>query len=285
MDENTGKKRRRRDGITCKITSCTKKKNDKANSWHEIEHKNYRRSLDYQSAPFKVNDRKYILQKSLVTEIEAIQFDQDEQEASEPQFLFDLSQPSIIEDVVQLLYHYLERPEFTAMTDKVHDFIDGFLYVFFDLLLKTVNNNAKSTFIGNTSFYCFFRLFQMAYHRLEVLRDFVDSEQGENVTSFQTLATNLNLTGKSLASKFCKQEERISNIYIIFHIVLQIDFHSGYYHVLLQLIEKLINEDIDQHVFEDCLLHLFHKQAYLLFTMDKLLLSIMKQVNMNNPSC
>jgi histone deacetylase complex regulatory component SIN3 len=174
--------------------------------------------LDYQSAPFKVNDRKYISQKSLVTEIEAIQFDQDEQEAPEPQFLFDLSQPSIIEDVVQLLYHYLDRPEFVPITDQVHDFIDGFLYVFFDLLLKTVNSNAKSIFIGNTSFYCFFRLFQMAYHRLEVLRDFVDNEQGENITSFQTLATNLNLTGKSLASKFCKKEkENINYIYILFH--------------------------------------------------------------------
>jgi histone deacetylase complex regulatory component SIN3 len=223
-------------------------------------------------------------QKSLVTEIEAIQFDQDEQEASEPQFLFDLSQPSIIEDVVQLLYHYLKRPDFVPIADQVHDFIDGFLHVFFDLLLKAVNDNAKSVFIGNTSFYCFFRLFQMAYHRLEVPRDFVDNEQGENITSFQTLATNLNFTGKSLASKFCKKKktrENIKYIYIIYYIVLQIDFHSGYYHVLLQLIEKLINEDIDQHVFEECLLYLFHKQAYLLFTMDKLLVSIIKQVNMN----
>ncbi|KAI8889077.1 hypothetical protein K501DRAFT_329437 [Backusella circina FSU 941] len=209
--------------LTQKYEEWVKIQRDKANSWHDIEHRNYRRSLDYQSAPFKLNDRKHISQKALTTEIEAIQFDQEEEAA---QFLFDLGQPSIIEDIVHLLYHYLKRPEFSnSMTGQVQEFINGFLYAFFDLLLKTVDTNAKSIFIGNTAFYCFFRLFQMAYDRLEVLKEFMADEE----TSFQTLVDNLNLTGKSLA-------------------ILQIDFASGYYHVLLQLIERFINEDIDQHI-------------------------------------
>lgn len=57
------------------------------------------------------------------------------------------------------------------------------------------------------------------------------------------------------------------------------DFKQGYYKALLKLIDRFFDDEFDQHVFEECTRYLFGTKAYILFTIDKLMLSIMRQVS------
>lgn len=51
------------------------------------------------------------------------------------------------------------------------------------------------------------------------------------------------------------------------------------YQRALGLCEKLFGGEIDQATFEECLRHMFATQGYMLFTVDKLLTTILKTVS------
>jgi histone deacetylase complex regulatory component SIN3 len=59
------------------------------------------------------------------------------------------------------------------------------------------------------------------------------------------------------------------------------DFKLGYYNALLKLIDRFFDDELDQHVFEECARYIFGTKAYIMFTIDKLMLSIMRQVIIN----
>lgn len=56
------------------------------------------------------------------------------------------------------------------------------------------------------------------------------------------------------------------------------DTKQGYYNVLLALIDKLFEGDIDQQTFEESVRYIFGTDAYILFTIDKLVLSLVRHV-------
>lgn len=59
------------------------------------------------------------------------------------------------------------------------------------------------------------------------------------------------------------------------------DFKLGYYNALLKLIDRFFDDELDQHVFEECARYIFGTKAYIMFTIDKLMLSIMRQVRLS----
>lgn len=61
-------------------------------------------------------------------------------------------------------------------------------------------------------------------------------------------------------------------------VAIEMDFKSGYYNTLLKLIDRFFDDELDQHVFEECARYIFGTKAYIMFTIDKLMLSIMRQV-------
>lgn len=64
-----------------------------------------------------------------------------------------------------------------------------------------------------------------------------------------------------------------------FHILaIEMDFKLGYYNALLKLIDRFFDDELDQHVFEECARYIFGTKAYIMFTIDKLMISIMRQV-------
>ncbi|RCI04557.1 Transcriptional regulatory protein sin3 [Rhizopus stolonifer] len=95
---------------------------------------------------------------------------------------------------------------------------------------------------GNTTFYCFFRLFQTCYDRLykmkQIGRDY--RHNGEKVKLMNKAALELNITSTTFHS-------------------IEMDFRAGYYKALLK--------------------YLFGNKAYIMFTIDKLMLSIMRQLH------
>lgn len=61
-------------------------------------------------------------------------------------------------------------------------------------------------------------------------------------------------------------------------LVVDIDLSSGYYNALLELIDRFFDGDLDQVMFEEKTRYLFVTEAHVLFTIDKLVHSIIKQV-------
>lgn len=61
-------------------------------------------------------------------------------------------------------------------------------------------------------------------------------------------------------------------------LLLDVDTSNGYYNALLDLIDRLFDGDIDQTMFEEKARYLFATEVYVLFTIDKLVHSIIKQV-------
>jgi paired amphipathic helix protein Sin3a len=62
-------------------------------------------------------------------------------------------------------------------------------------------------------------------------------------------------------------------------LALKMDTKKGYYNVLLALIDKLFEGNIDQQTFEESVRYIFGTDAYILFTIDKLVLSLVRHVN------
>ena len=60
---------------------------------------------------------------------------------------------------------------------------------------------------------------------------------------------------------------------------VEMDFKRGYYNALLRLIDQFFDDELDQHVFEECARYIFGTKAYVMFTIDKLMISMMRQVS------
>lgn len=68
-------------------------------------------------------------------------------------------------------------------------------------------------------------------------------------------------------------------IVIICLAILDMDFTNGnYYGQLLEIIDKLFDSDIDQQTFEEAARYIFGTKAFTLFTIDKVVQSMIKQV-------
>ena len=59
---------------------------------------------------------------------------------------------------------------------------------------------------------------------------------------------------------------------------IEIDTSKGCYQAVLEMIDRFFDGDIDQQVFEEHTRYVFVTDAYLIFTIDKLVHSMVKQV-------
>lgn len=62
-------------------------------------------------------------------------------------------------------------------------------------------------------------------------------------------------------------------------LALKMDTKRGHYHILLSLIDKFFEGYVDQQVFEECVRYIFGAEAHIMFTIDKLVLSIVRHVS------
>ncbi|KAI9498981.1 hypothetical protein BDB00DRAFT_867052 [Zychaea mexicana] len=115
------------------------------------------------------------------------------------------------------------------------------------------------SFFCNTPFYSFFRLYQMTYERMRKMKALdaqmkADLDKGKKVNK---VATELGL----YTSRF--EDINLSN---------------GYYTALLDLIDRFFDGEMDQTAFEEKSRYIFVTDAHVLFTIDKLVQSIIKQI-------
>jgi paired amphipathic helix protein Sin3a len=123
-------------------------------------------------------------------------------------------------------------------------------------------NQKTYNFFGNNGYYCFFRLYQLLYDRLSKMKS-LDTEfrkDPEKLKKAQKEAQDLGITPKRFRS-------------------LKLDTKRGYYNLLLSLIDKLFQQDIDQQTFEESIRYIFGTEAYIMFTIDKLVLSLVRHIH------
>ncbi|KIP11841.1 hypothetical protein PHLGIDRAFT_27677 [Phlebiopsis gigantea 11061_1 CR5-6] len=121
----------------------------------------------------------------------------------------------------------------------------------------------KGTFFTNTHFYILFRMLEVLYSRLKLFKDRTASMADDPVEPLKSnplaehLGALVDLSGLGDRAKVA----------------------SHFYNLLLESCEKLFDNEIEQHVFEDQLRYMFGIQhAYKMFTVDKVIGSIVKQV-------
>ncbi|CAO3596650.1 unnamed protein product [Absidia cylindrospora] len=115
------------------------------------------------------------------------------------------------------------------------------------------------SFFCNTTFYAFFRLFEMIYGRLFKLKQldvlYMSNPHYGKRTNEAALKLGLYTT------KFN-----------------DIDTSRGYYQSVLDLVDRFFEGDIEPQFFEESIRYLFVTDAYLLFTIDKLVHAFVKQI-------
>ncbi|CAO3640847.1 unnamed protein product [Mucor hiemalis] len=92
--------------------------------WRELDSRNFYKSLDYQGASFKTNDKKSLVNKVFISEIENL----SQKNPGTPQYTFDTRDASIFKDITKLISHYMDHQ--TGFTKVEKQRIRGFLKTF-----------------------------------------------------------------------------------------------------------------------------------------------------------
>ncbi|CAO3597100.1 unnamed protein product [Absidia cylindrospora] len=128
--------------------------------------------------------------------------------------------------------------------------------------LATAPESRKRTlysFFCNTTFYAFFRLFEMIYGRLLKLK-----QLNEVYTKDPRYGKKTNQVALQLGLYSVKFDD--------------INTSNGYYHAVLGLLDRFFEGDIEPQSFEESVRYFFVTDAYLLFTIDKLVHAFVKQI-------
>lgn len=113
-------------------------------TWREVDAKNFYKSLDHQGNAFKANDKRAITAKHFVGNIEAIKSEQLRKRGQQrrPSFAagslghqleFDLSQASVLQDILRLVYSFLDHSQAQYSASERRS-IASFLRTFVPLL-------------------------------------------------------------------------------------------------------------------------------------------------------
>ena len=252
--------------------------------WREIDAKNFYKSLDHQGINFKNNDKKSLMSKTLIQEAETLYRERREKpNKSLPKHHLSLKvdDADIQRDIVQLMLSYLEKASQFSAEDitRVEEFVKKLLSSMNIVSAKALADKQESEdsmqvddlvpvpkkclLYGNSSYYLFFRLYQIAYSRLftfrELSRDIASVRVGYSRLKQQQLASSLDLV-----SKKDPVTTEVPN--------------DDVYTCALEVIEKFFENEIEQTLFEDQLRFWFGSSAYILYTVDKLFHSLCKQI-------
>ncbi|KAH9887270.1 hypothetical protein C8Q73DRAFT_713400 [Cubamyces lactineus] len=129
-------------------------------------------------------------------------------------------------------------------------------------LEKTLSRR-RGSFFTNTAFYVMLRLLELLYSRLQLFKN-ITKELAANGTD--PMEPNPSLVSKNIQDDLAKLGSRINHA-------------SHFYDLMLESCEKLFDNELEQHVFEEIMRYMFGmKHAYKLFTVDKVIGALIKQV-------
>ncbi|ORZ23387.1 hypothetical protein BCR42DRAFT_447079 [Absidia repens] len=122
---------------------------------------------------------------------------------------------------------------------------------------KFYKRDVNSLF-GNSHLYCFLRLFETLYARLYKMKQ-LDKRMQANPKRGQ-----FNATAMKLGLKGTRFDD--------------VDTTHGYYQTLLEQTDRLFSSNVDSTMYEEIIRYLFKTEAYVFFTVDKLVHAIVKQI-------
>lgn len=280
--------------------------------WKSQNEKYYLKSLDHQGVNFKQSDMKFLRSKSLLNEIETLYDERNEQSdnCTGPQMVFSYTDKSIIDDAANLLIHHVKRQASINKEDKqkIKSLIRQFIPDMFhhprqelsdderDGQNDCSNNNSPeqtkaslriseekdvpeekiadpekvnapdhssteecyTIFYGNNNWYLFLRLHHILCERLTQMykkaSQLVHEECIYQVTRSESAAAKLSLNPKS-------------------EILLE-----DYYPALLDMIKNVLDGNMDSNTYEDTLREMFGIHAYVGFTLDKVVVYAVRQL-------
>ncbi|ORY98872.1 Sin3 family co-repressor-domain-containing protein [Syncephalastrum racemosum] len=250
--------------LSAKIDDWKKEKRDRNEIWRRKEGENYYKALDYRAYAFKNHDKKLLSPKTLTEEIEALRRDQLAQEelALGPQLEFHFADPNVFIDMMILLSIFSEHQtvQSAELTQQMQ--------TTFKEMLRMVEWTPSSSgrvrcLFANDHIYVFWRVFRLLYERLDTIKraaiayeEDPEMAQWENRSALDTTLETARVHG------------------------LDLDFRQGYYKIMLSLTERMFKHEVEHGKYEDCLRHIFGLQAYVLFTIDKLMFAFSHAVFM-----
>ncbi|KAH7909888.1 hypothetical protein BJ138DRAFT_1154242 [Hygrophoropsis aurantiaca] len=125
----------------------------------------------------------------------------------------------------------------------------------------------KNVFFGNTVFYVLLRLLEVLYSRLHFFKALTVkiASDASNPHKPSPLA---NILGLPSMPNLAQMDDRSANA-------------EHFYDLMLESCERLFDNEIDQNVFEEQMRYMFGvKEAYRLFTIDKVIGALIKQVQL-----
>ncbi|CAO3630909.1 unnamed protein product [Cunninghamella blakesleeana] len=131
--------------------------------------------------------------------------------------------------------------------------------------IEQIKNNKRQIYnlFANSEYYCFFRLYQMIYERLYQMKQLDEGYKKNPTKTKEETKAVLNLSAKS---------RRVSGYYL--------DLSRGYYNALIKLIDKFFEGQVDQQTFEEVSRYIFGRKAYSLFTIDKVVMALLRHANL-----
>ncbi|CEP19155.1 hypothetical protein [Parasitella parasitica] len=329
--------------------------------WRDIDMKNFYRSLDYQGATFKMNDRKAMTNKGLIAEIEALQ---KEKPTELVQFQHEFQDDALFKDIARLVCSFMDKQTGFTKVDKqkVRKFLRLFVSMFFHVqgtlpaetyveqddvneqeedenkgdesdstqndsvspgkratseddhgkllrgvfkrtastptILATAETDAASvedevvvpgdvsmgqadnhldlfavaaaatapeiinqkriySFFCNSQYYCLFRLYLVIYERLHKMKSISNANDAGPGKKLNQTAVDLDLVPNRFED---------------------IDLSQGFYQTLMDMIDNYFEGEIDQATFEENVRYVFGIDAYVIFTIDKTIQSLIKQI-------
>lgn len=60
---------------------------------------------------------------------------------------------------------------------------------------------------------------------------------------------------------------------------VEMDFSHGYYYALLDLVDIFFDGSVDQNTLEECARYMFGTKGYMIFTIDKLVMLLVRHVS------
>uniref|UniRef100_A0A667XQ87 Paired amphipathic helix protein Sin3a n=1 Tax=Myripristis murdjan TaxID=586833 RepID=A0A667XQ87_9TELE len=266
--------------------------------WREQNEKYYLKSLDHQGINFKQNDTKVLRSKTLLNEIESI-YDERQEQASEenatpptgPHLTLTYEDSQILEDAAALIIHHVKRQTSIQKEDKykikqiIYHFIPDMLFAQrgelsdveeeeeeeeMDLEEGKLRNceDAYNLFYVNNNWYIFLRLHQTLCSRLLRLYGQAERQIEEEVRERDWEREVLGL-----------KRDKNDNPAIQLRLKEPMDIEvEDYYSAFLEMVRNLLDGNMEASQYEDSLREMFTIHAYIAFTMDKLIQSIVRQL-------
>jgi len=258
--------------------------------WREQNEKYYLKSLDHQGLNFKQADQKAMKSKMLIREIEQIfeeksdQMEDGNAEPSGPHLSFTYQDKSMLDDAASLIIHHMKRQAGIHKDDKtkIKSLLLHFIQDLFFAPRGDVSDDDDSTkdedikksekpqisnemddvynlLFTNNTWYIFLRLHQMLCERLGKMY-----QQAMKIAEFEAHDKQYRREGTAIALRLKRPDAT--------------DVEE-YYPAFLDMVKNLLDGQLEPNQFDDTLREMFGVHAYISFTIDKLIVNIVRQLH------